>query len=1609
MAKALFVTYLIALSIGSTASYSTECTVGPEYWCKSFENAEDCGSIQHCTDTVWIHDSKYTSVDESSTCQWCQRMFQNTQKGLEEVSSNEDMIASTLKDECKSLFPTDVSSKCTNVIEKYRQSAVTLLKNNRFATLCRLMSICTSGSTTEKSPIIVGQHQCTWGPSFWCSSLSNTRQCNSIDHCSKQVWSQQAIQHKENDNICQYCEYVITKLRSILAENKTEIDLEKWLSGACSMLASKDKIDECIKTMSQYGKEILVLVENNIDAGVICHLGQMCKDATIVQREETVETHPDEEHIDNGEIKQAPFDEQSKILCNVVVRATHDLHVNQQKSQSEIQTFLKNDCQKLTTSELKQKCENLIDRHGNDIYGHVTNNRELSNVCENIDFLDDELSSPVHCEVCTFVLTNVKYMLDDQHSDDEILHYIDQHLCSNWNGEIKQNCKFVIENIGENLIEKMKNGTKSLLLCNYFQVCHNEIRDKTSPIQKNEMRAFLSENICDQLGPYEATCYALMENDATNVLKTLVNNFDGDILCQMFGICQMKMSLKDNLSINDDKNACKRCVDDFTRRKHIAEKLLNHSSEFLHHLCGQLPQKDECTAAVDESINKLVAFIQSLNPQEICVELKMCTEVLLENLDPMRITTSDSMMSHEIIVYIKNEICAKFGPLSKLCYNLVDSEGANLFSNIAKGVDPHRVCDVLNVCPTTKAFENCNDKCECCVAKIENYQVELAAFLQTMLSTTNFLCEQIPNSESCRNVATEFKSNIDQIINHFNAKRICQVLTHCSAAAVDCNTENDRCGCCQNNLNFRQNNFRTVANEITTTLVSLCQATGCHSSIKLNHQQIIDKLDRTKSFIFCQRFGLCTVTKSFRSMSTSPNSMAGIHVDLGSSIEAFLDSFCSEFGDFKSICEQLIASKQYDCYAKVYLALLNNNQKLIDADLHELKADTCDQCKIMVQSSKDFWLNGLESARNALLQTCESCPVKDQCRELFNQQFDNLKSYVDGINPEQFCQNIHLCSVSSVGKCSTCVERLQLRKDAISQASDRLTGHFRDLCQQNADKQCQLYVQQVHDLVQLSLEEFDLTETCTAMGFCTTENSEKDLGFDQYEKNVENEIVKNICSTLGPFETLCKSIIHGDTKQIQELKINYDIKDLVQIEKQLTDNLSNTEDLDEPTQDKCKHCLFRVTRRKRHTKFVGDKMFFSLIRSCQFCPAKHLCRRHWRMRQARFDAHIDRINPKRVCIHFGFCNKSSLCDNVGSSQAECDESIESNKSEIEEIKKVDDSNATCVLCEYVMHSLTNYINSQSTQKEIEENLEKVCSLIPSTLRNQCYDYIDNYGPPIIAILLQEFDLATVCHKLNLCTNQMKIDITHILKADTATCGICDYISTFLNFALKRSSQEKSLQHSLSTVCSHLSEEQQSKCQTIVHLFSPHIEQLKLSPGDNFCQELPLCQTPMSELQPAIPLKKDVEKEPMINQKLSETPQCTLCHYVISYLDAVLKNNKSEQAVEEALKKVCTILPSKERTRCEEFVNSYGPVLAQLIAEMADPNTICSYLGVCQNSIAKQSTTKPITSVTTSSPVKYGKCIFGMNYWCASRANAELCNAVELCELHVWSKKHILIT
>lgn len=90
MAKAVFVTSLICtLYITLSFAYKKECAIGPQYWCQSFETAEDCGALRHCTDTVWRYDTKSSAVDSSTHCEWCQKIIENAHQSIQHLANNE--------------------------------------------------------------------------------------------------------------------------------------------------------------------------------------------------------------------------------------------------------------------------------------------------------------------------------------------------------------------------------------------------------------------------------------------------------------------------------------------------------------------------------------------------------------------------------------------------------------------------------------------------------------------------------------------------------------------------------------------------------------------------------------------------------------------------------------------------------------------------------------------------------------------------------------------------------------------------------------------------------------------------------------------------------------------------------------------------------------------------------------------------------------------------------------------------------------------------------------------------------------------------------------------------------------------------------------------------------------------------------------------------------------------------------------------------------------------------------------------------------------------------------------------------------------------------------
>jgi hypothetical protein len=154
-------------------------------------------------------------------------------------------------------------------------------------------------------------------------------------------------------------------------------------------------------------------------------------------------------------------------------------------------------------------------------------------------------------------------------------------------------------------------------------------------------------------------------------------------------------------------------------------------------------------------------------------------------------------------------------------------------------------------------------------------------------------------------------------------------------------------------------------NGLTADLLSFCKDEYCRSEIQSNQQEILDKINNINSQKLCQRLGYCLAENSFEP-SVALLRLRNLVQHQTKTLEERLEKhdICSEFGQFKSICEHLMISEKSQRYEYLYSALLKNNPKLIDDDLREqmatnVNSDVCDSCKNAVQSSKDFWGNAL--------------------------------------------------------------------------------------------------------------------------------------------------------------------------------------------------------------------------------------------------------------------------------------------------------------------------------------------------------------------------------------------------------------------------------------------------------------------------------------------------------------------------------------------------------------------------------------------------------------------------------------------------------------------------
>ena len=79
----------------------------------------------------------------------------------------------------------------------------------------------------------------------------------------------------------------------------------------------------------------------------------------------------------------------------------------------------------------------------------------------------------------------------------------------------------------------------------------------------------------------------------------------------------------------------------------------------------------------------------------------------------------------------------------------------------------------------------------------------------------------------------------------------------------------------------------------------------------------------------------------------------------------------------------------------------------------------------------------------------------------------------------------------------------------------------------------------------------------------------------------------------------------------------------------------------------------------------------------------------------------------------------------------------------------------CVLCEYVITTLDSMLEDKTNKAEIKSDLEKLCSLLPKSVRGQCDNFVETYTDLIIDMLTKDVSPEMVCQNLGLCKQVAK--------------------------------------------------------------------------------------------------------------------------------------------------------------------------------------------------------------------------------------------------------------
>ncbi|XP_064387396.1 uncharacterized protein LOC135335773 isoform X4 [Halichondria panicea] len=1297
--------------------------------------------------------------------------------------------------------------------------------------------------------------KCVWGPSYWCQSPSTAKECGQETYCQQAVWM--AKKEKVGGALeCDMCKLVVNKIEGLVETKSTEIDIEVEVKKLCQVAGPLNAA--CRSFIDQYFDQIWKMVTKELDAKTVCDMIKMCAPSKTVQL-------------------AAAKPENVGDACSLCKTVTGFLKsfVDSNSSEPEIKTALEDFC-KLFPTNISKECTDLVDSKFVLIWVLVKAEVDSGDICYQVDLCNKTLlslprkTSPKGlgdaCSTCTLVVNYIKSFVDGNYSEDEVKTALET-LCKVLPGNISTDCTNLVDSKFDLIWTLLKAEVDSGDVCKQIGLCNTTLSlpHKTSPkglgdacstctLVVNFIKNFVDGNYSEDevKTALESLCKVLPGNISTDCTNLVDSKFDliwtllkaevdsGDV-CKQIGLCNTTLSLPHKTSPKGLGDAC-----------------------------------STCTLVV----NFIKNFVDASSSED---EVKTALETLCKVLP---------------------------GNISTDCTNLVDSKFDLIWTLLKAEVDSGDVCKQIGLCNTTLSLPHKvpkgGEECELCkvIVSYLDLAVNKNSTEKEIETAVEDFCRLI-KSTKCTSLITEYFGVVWQLVKgELNNDEFCKQTNMCpslSRVAISVPTVSVVCDVCKLVVPFLRN--------------------------------FIDN-NKTETEAKAAVEGLC---------SKLPNSYEDECTSLVDNYFGLIWKYLESYTDDEQICSDLeLCSK-----SKVTVSL---QRKLPQAGVG------CVLCEFVLKEVYDV-LDGntTEAAiKNALDQVCDILPssLKSECQELVDTYTPQIINFIEQeLTPEEICTKLTLCTstikvfspkVSSPKAGVGCILCEFVIKEVDSLIGNNnteaaITSALEKVCSilpKTIQTECVSLVDQYADeIIQALVNGLSPDQVCTTIKLCTSVSKvsspkagvgcilcefvikEVDslIGNNNTEAAITSALEK-VCSILPKtIQTECVSLVDQYADEIIQALVNGLSPDQVCTTIKLCTSVSKVSSPKAGVG--CILCEFVI---KEVDSLIGNNNTEAAITSalekvCSILPKTIQTECVSLVDQYAdeiIQALVDGLSPDQVCTTIKLCTSVSK---VSSPKA----------------------SATCVLCEFAMKELDSLLEKNSTETEIEQALEKVCSILPATIQSECKTFMTLYTPDIIAALEQELDPKTVCTAIKLCTNSA-VRVTSP-KAGPL-CVICEYVIEKLVSLINGNITEAAIEKALDEVCSVLPSSIKDECVTFVDKYAPEIVTLLLDGAATkaICTLLHLCL---------------FEQQPLVKNPKAAT-ECDVCKFTINSVKSLIDSNSSEKTVEGALEKACSLLPKEISGECEGIVQEYGAPIIQLLDNEIDATKLCEDVKLCKKSNKK---------------------------------------------------------